>query len=226
MPWSTEGRLDDSDSQDADEHRYDDYSLRLEAGRRYHISAASDEFDTYLRLFRAGDPEPIAENDDFEGLNSRIAYTPEETGDYVLRVSAYAPDGRGAYNARAQAVPPLPPPVTTGTRVPASGAWTLWQAELTATDPDRDGRHFDDYLVTMRAGETRLILAESDAVDTLIWVLPAADREGDAIDMDDDAGPGVNALLGFRAEEDGDYIVRVTSFSAGETGAYRLWVSE
>lgn len=225
-PWSSEGRLDDSDSQDAEGHRYDEHALRLEAGRRYRISAASDEFDTYIRLFRAGDSEPVAENDDFEGLNSRIAYTPEETGTYMLRVSAFSPDGRGAYDARAEEVPPLPPPVTTGTSVPASGAWTLWQAELAATDPDRDGRHFDDYLVRMRAGETRLILAESETVDTLVWVLPAADREGEPIDLDDDAGAGLNALLGFRAEEDGDYIVRVTTFSPGETGAYRLWVSQ
>jgi hypothetical protein len=44
--------------------------------------------------------------------------------------------------------------------------------------------------------------------------------------MDDDAGPATDALLGFQADDEGDYIVRVTAFSSGETGAYRLRISD
>ncbi|MGZ8283067.1 MAG: hypothetical protein ACXWUN_08980, partial [Allosphingosinicella sp.] len=43
---------------------------------------------------------------------------------------------------------------------------------------------------------------------------------------DDDAGPGLNALLGFQPDSDGDYIVRVTSYGAGGKGAYRLRISD
>ena len=226
-PWSTQGSLDDSDAQDSDEHRYDDHRIRLEAGRRYRISAESEDFDTYIRLYRAGESDPVAENDDYEGLNSRIAYTPQQSGDYVLRVLAYSPEGRGAYTAAAEAMPPLPAPVSTPDRtVNSSGSWALWQRDLSATDPDLDGRHYDDYLITMRAGETRWIAVNSTAIDPLVAVLPAATPEGDPIDIDDDAGPGVNSLLGFQAEEAGSYIVRVTSYGGGETGAYTLWISQ
>ena len=43
---------------------------------------------------------------------------------------------------------------------------------------------------------------------------------------DDDNGVGLNSLLVFEAGEAGDYIIRVTSFGQGSTGAYRLWVSQ
>ena len=96
---------------------------------------------------------------------------------------------------------------------PAVARWQIWEGELTATDPERDGVFFDDYLVRMRGGQTRLISVEAGGFDPVAWVLSPNAREGEPIDMDDDAGPGTNALLGFRAEADGDYIVRVTSYA-------------
>ena len=229
QPWSVEGRIEDGDRQDADERRYDEHRLRLEAGRRYRISAGSEDFDTMIRLFQSGENEPVAENDDFNpevNLDSRLNYTPEETGDYVLRVLAFGPEGRGAYSARAEIQAPLPPPVTGRAPGRARTQWQIWDGALAASDPDRDGNHFDDYLVHMRAGETRLFSLESDTLDVMIWVLRAAEREGEPVDVDDDTGPGTNALLGFRADEEGDYIVRATAFSSGDTGAYRLRISE
>lgn len=224
--WSTQGRIEDSDSQDADQFRYDDHLIRLEAGRRYRIHAASEDFDTYLQLYRAGGSDPLAENDDYEGLNSRISFTPEEAGEYRVRVRSYSPEGRGAYTASAEAMPPLPAPVSTpDSTVDSSGSWALWQRDLASTDPDLEGRHFDDYLITMAAGQTRWISVDSTVIDPMVAILPGSDPEADPIDLDDDAGPGVNALLGFQAEEAGSYIVRVTSYGQGETGAYRLWVS-
>ena len=35
-------------------------------------------------------------------LNSRLNFTPAESGDYVLRVSTFSEDGRGAYAARVE----------------------------------------------------------------------------------------------------------------------------
>lgn len=226
-PWSADGQLEDSDSALEDGYRYDEHALRLEAGRRYRISAESDAFDTRIQLFRAGEGEPVAENDDFgESLNSRIAYTPGESGDYVLRVLAFGAAERGAYRASAETVAPLPPPSAGAPTSHATMRWHIWEGELAASDPDRDGNRFDDYLVPMRAGEARLISVESGAFDTMVWLLPADGREGEPIDLDDDSGTDLNAMLAFRAEADGDYIVRVTSFAAGSTGPYRLRISD
>ncbi len=77
----------------------------------------------------------------------------------------------------------------------------------------------------MRAGQTRLISVESAAFDPIVSILRPDGLEGEALDGDDDAGPGYNALVGFRPEADGDYVVRVSSYSPGGLGAYRLRIS-
>jgi hypothetical protein len=228
-PWSADGTLADSDSHTEDQRRYDEHSIRLEAGQRYAITVNSEAFDPVARLYRAGESEPVAENDDGgNGLNSRIAYTPSAAGDFTLRVTAYAAEGRGAYQAAVAALPPVPPPVTSpGTEVSANGSWSLWQGRLDPTDPDVAGHRFDDYLVRFEAGRQRFISLEGDGFDALVQVMRPAERDSESpetIDQNDDAGLGFNALMAFAPEEGGDYIVRVTSF--GESGgSYRLWIS-
>lgn len=228
QPWTASGELTDADAQGDEEHRYDDHRIRLEAGQRYRLSVDSDAFDPLARLLRAGQTEVIAENDDFgDGLNSRIAFTPTESGDYVLRVTGFSSDARGAYTAEVAQLPPLPAPISQpGETVPVTGSWSLWRGDLAATDPDRDGKHYDDYLIHVAEGQIRYILLEGQAWDTLVQVYRLGDREGEPIEQDDDTGAGVNSLLAFAPEEAGDYIVRVTSFEENVTGAYRLWVSQ
>ena len=226
-PWSAEGRIEDADSKDENDYRYDEHRFRLEAGRRYRISAGSDDFDTLIRLYQSGETEPVAENDDSgDSLNSRITYTPEETADYVLRVLSFSEEGRGAYTARAEALPPLPPPVAQGPGSTANMRWQIWDGELSASDADRDGAYFDDYPLRVAAGETRLIRAESGTFDTMIWIVRAGEREGEPVAVDDDSGGGFNAALTFQPDEAGDYLVRVTSYGSEQTGAYRLRISD
>lgn len=229
--WSGNGRLEDSDAQTSEGSRYDDHAIRLEAGQRYRISVNSEEFDPVAQLRRAGSPDPVAENDDSDGLNPRITYTPTESGNYSLRVYGFSSDGRGAYSARVEALPPAPPPITTpGTPTPVTGTWLLWQGELSATDAEAGERHYDDYLIRFEAGQSRYISLEAlGELDPMIQIVRADRRDSDPLEMidgDDDTGVNVNSLLAFRAEEAGDYIIRVTSFGAGATGAYRLWVSQ
>ena len=231
--WSGAGRLEDGDRRTEAGGPYDEHVITLEAGQRYRIAVDSEDFDPMAELRRRGEAEPVAQNDDGEGLNSRIRYTPETSGEYVLRVLGFSSDGRGAYTARSEILPPPPPPVSTpGTPVQASGTWLLWQGTLSDTDPEQDGRRYDDYLVRFEAGQTRYISLEGAGFDTLLQVIAPDGRESDppeVVDGDDDAGVDLNSMLGFRAETAGDYIVRVTSFSGiepGTGGAYRLWVSQ
>ena len=134
-------------------------------------------------------------------------------------------------------MPPLPPPSTAAPSSTARTNWRIWDGELAADDADNGGKHYDDYLVHMTAGETRIIAADAigerptgadgeAGMDLVVQVLRPNQREGDPIDSDDDGGPGFNALLGFAPTETGDYIVRVTSFGEGTTGRYRLRISD
>lgn len=230
MPWSADGRLEESDPV-ANDYRYDEHRVRLEAGQRYRIAAASDDFDTLIRLYGPGGAgEPLAENDDSGGsLNSRINYTPRESGEYVLRVTSFSQEGRGAYTASAEVQPPLPPPDSSpGTAVAASGTWSLWQGSLGPADADREGYHYDDYLVRFDGGRPHIVSLEADGFDAVVQILPLAGRDAEsaeAVDGDDDAGTGLNAMLAFLPEQGGEYIVRVTSYEEGAAGSYRLWIS-
>ena len=225
-PFRAEGSLASAAQGEAAEAPYAEHRLRLEGGRRYRLSAESEAFDTLLRLVREEDESVIAENDDSAGgLNSRTSYAPEQDQTVSLRVLSVSGEG-GAYSVLAEELPPLPPPIASPASGQSTTRWSLWEGELTEADPDREGQYFDDYLLRVRAGETRLIMVDAQGFDPMVQVLTAAGRNGEPIEIDDDSAPGFNSLLAFQAEEDGDYIVRVTSFGSGSDGGYRLRISD
>jgi hypothetical protein len=123
-------------------------------------------------------------------------------------------------------MPPLPAPVTAPTEtITTTGTWRIFQGELTQSDPENDGRRFDDYRITIAEGGHALIQLDSTAFDPMVQIFPANSMDGEPVQMDDDSGPGLSSLLVFDANEAGDYIIRVTSFGAGATGGYRLSVT-
>ena len=74
------------------------HDQRLQAGKEYVIDMASSAFDTYLKML---DPKGnlVAENDDIapNNLNSRIIYTPKESGTFRIVATSFEGRGRGAY---------------------------------------------------------------------------------------------------------------------------------
>jgi hypothetical protein len=207
----------------------DGQQIQLRAGQRYRISASSDSFDTVLRIYRDGSSEALAQNDDGgDGTNSRNSFVPETTGDYTLRVAPLANDGHGAYRASAELAPPLPAPLTLFQRMSAT-IWRVYEGALTNNDGEGpNGARVDDYLVHFDRNQERLIMLDSPegGFDTVVQVLRADQREGEPLATNDDSGGTLNSLLQFKAEEAGDYIVRVTAFAADGHGRYRLRVSE
>jgi hypothetical protein len=231
VPWSTSGRIASEDSVVAgtEGRRFDEYSLRLEGGRRYRFSVDASAFDPVARLYRAGTDEVVAENDDSNGtLNSLISYRAPESGDYVLRVSPLVADGRGAYRAAAALAPAWPAPATYFQRMEAT-VWRVYAGALAAGDGDNGGVLFDDYVVHFEAGQERMIMLDAlgaEPFDTVLQIFRAGDREGEPLSSNDDSGGALNSMLVFKAEQAGDYIVRATALGSGATGAYRLRVSE
>jgi len=222
-PWSVEGAIEDGDRQDG-ERRYDEHRVRLEAGRRYRLTANSAAFDPTLKLYAPGLSETVAENDDSgESLNSRIIYVPENAGSYTLRVGSFAADGRGAYTLRAELLPPLPP-ATPIQLAPRTTTWTSFEGTLTADDPEMSGTHGDDYRFFLAEGEEVIIRADA-TFDTVVSLYRAADRDGDPIASDDDGGGGLNSMLRYRADAAGEYVIRVTALGDG-TGPYRLRIGQ
>lgn len=232
VPWSTRGRIETSDpTAGADSPHHDEYMLHLEAGHRYIIKVESSAFDPVARLYAAGEDNVLAENDDGgDGTNSRISFVPETTGDYTLRVVPLANDGRGAYRASAEMAPPLPAPLSMFQRMSAL-VFRVYEGALTNADGEggASGARVDDYLVHFDRNQERLVMLDSPTehgFDPVVQVLRASNREAEPLATNDDSGGTLNSLLQFKAEEAGDYIIRVTSFSADGRGRYRLRVSE
>ncbi|HKR23885.1 MAG TPA: hypothetical protein VJS15_01385 [Allosphingosinicella sp.] len=214
-PWRTSGALIDEDSSGDDGHRYDHHAVLLEAGQRYSLTVTSDAFDPVARLYRSGQGDPVAENDDSDGsLNARINYSPAEGGEFVLRVSAFATEGRGAYVARLEVLPPLPP----GVAVP-------WSTTGRLEDGDGAGEgsgRADDHVVRLEAGRRYRLYAESEAFDPVAEL--RAPGRGEVVARNDDSGGSLNSRISYGASESGDYVFTVSSFGADGRGAYRAGV--
>lgn len=95
------GVLDEADPLTNDGKFYEIYSFTGRAGQQITIDLSSDMFDSYLILGRqtASGFETIREDDDGQqnGVNSRISFTPSETGEYRFKVMGLNPGSYGDF---------------------------------------------------------------------------------------------------------------------------------
>ena len=97
---------------------------------------------------------------------------------------------------------------------------------LTSTDPTlSDDSHFDDYILTARAGEAMVIDLRSSDFDAYLTLGQMVEGEFDNLDTDDDSGGDHDARIRYTFPEDGQYIIRVNSLEGGERGNYTLRVT-
>lgn len=99
---------------------------------------------------------------------------------------------------------------------------------LSASDPvmEVDGSNYDCYILSTRAGQSYTIDLTSSEFDTFLGMgqgracQPPVEQTNDDISEDN-----VNSRLIFTSSG-GDYFILANSYEAGETGAYRLIVTE
>jgi hypothetical protein len=222
-----EGRITDGDAVAADDaYRYDDYALNLRAGQRIEAVMRSEAFDAFLEVYRQGDDAPLASDDDGlgEGTDSRLRFTAEQSGAYVLRARTLSGLDGGDYSlslAERQSAGRAPRPSRIGVGQSVQGA-------LAAGDPETiDGLAYDAFVFRARAGARFTIDLISDAFDPVVRVGRMQGGDFDELAMNDD-GPdtGLNSRLVFTAPATGDFIIRATPLIAGGEGAYTLALSE
>jgi hypothetical protein len=85
----------------------------------------------------------------------------------------------------------------------------------------RPGCHHRIVDVTLYAGTTYTIDLASDDFDSYLLLL---DRNGNILAEDDDSGGGLDARIVYRPRVSGTYQIVVTTYRAGERGAYSLTV--
>ena len=220
---TVEGQIADGDGTAADDaYRYDDYLVRAWAGQRLEAVMRAADFDAYLEVFHQGDSEALASDDDGlgEGTNSRLRFTADRAGTYVLRARTLSGIEGGAYTLGLTQRPAAGrPPRPTGIRVGQS-----IEGALTARDPETESGHaYDAYAFRAREGDRFTIDLIADAFDPVVRV--GEMRAGEFVELamnDDTMETGLNSRLIFTAGTTGDYIIRATPLGAGDEGAYTV----
>jgi hypothetical protein len=91
------GALDESRRLQSQGKYFKDHRIELTKGKTYCIDLKSKQFDTYLVVERPDGTLVGADDDGGEGLNSRLLFTPPQSGEYVLKVTTYAAGRTGDY---------------------------------------------------------------------------------------------------------------------------------
>ena len=236
------GELETSGALDHDGDR-DWFAVELEAGKRYRIdlegssTGAGTLSDPYLRGVHDSDGNFIPgteNNDDGSGDNSRVTFTPEETGAYYVAAGSamyyLASRGwvfhEGTYKLSVTDITgSVPDDFEAGTQT--TGAVAVGGS---ATGEIEVGGDRDWFAVELKAGMTYQI--ELEGLHTLAGTLydpylhGVHDANGDLIagTTNNNGGPGgLNSQVRFTAAEDGAYYVAAGG-NANRDGTYRLSV--
>ncbi|MGZ9098180.1 MAG: PPC domain-containing protein [Brevundimonas sp.] len=222
-----EGQIGEGDATSGDgAHRYDAYALNLRAGQRLEAVMRAAGFDAFLEVYRPGEDAPLASDDDGlgEGTDSRLRFTADRAGMYVLRARPLSGLEGGDYTLSLTQRPPA-------SRAPRPGRIRVGQTlegALAAGDPEsEDGLAYDAFAFRARAGERFTIDLTAEAFDPVVRVGRMQGGDFDELAMNDD-GPdtGLNSRLIFTAPATGDYVIRATPLIAGGEGAYTLSLAE
>ena len=190
----------------------DDFTFAGRRGQEAVIDLRSSEFDPYLIVHTPSGEQ--FDNDDYEGDMSRslIALVLEETGTYEVTVTSYQEGESGSYTLQ----------MDVGESVELAGlreeTGTLGFDDSTLDD----GEYIDIYEFTGRPGQRVTIDLRSDDFDTYLIL---ADPNGDH-EENDDANDTTDSQIVTDITESGTYRVAVTSYEAGESGAYRLTIDQ
>lgn len=223
---AVQGALTEDDAEYEDQGAdgwYDLYRFQGRAGQRLRIRMEMGDYYPSIEVgtMEGGQFAPLEEGVT-SGPNGSMNVTLPEAGEYFVRAGAFG-SVTTEYTLTAEERAPAPTPRTT----PIRRGETV-NGELQEGDPELDdGRLFDAYAYTGRAGERLRIDLRSEDFDAYVVIGRMVDGEFQEIDSNDDAedGEGLDSALEIELPEDGRYVIHATSFSAGSTGAYELSVS-
>ncbi|MDE5076724.1 MAG: hypothetical protein O4751_00020, partial [Trichodesmium sp. St2_bin6] len=195
---------------------YDDYLLNgVSPGEQVTVDMTAS-FDTYLQLVNAATGEVIAYNDDGgSGTNSSLTFTVESSINYLIRSTSYSSGATGVYTvetSRGLMIPSIAP----------SQSLNGYLGSSTQDNPTRNGKYYNDYLLTGVSPGEQITLNLSADFDTYLQLVNA--QTGELITYNDDGGSGRNSRLTFTVESNINYLIRATSYAPAQTGVHTLSV--
>jgi hypothetical protein len=202
------------------------WSFTLDAPSAVSVTAENETADPVITLYGPNDFY-IDENDDFDGLNSRIdVVDPLDAGTYCVAVSALSDDSApitvsvSAYDAaaalqslyaRGEAAPPL------------DGSIPVTDLGLLESRNRQDVQASDDVTwYSVDVADSSLLVVEAIAAGNSDPWLVVYDDLGREVGQNDDYGDGLDSLVMARVQ-DGTYIIGVRQYDGGQ-GFVRLLI--
>lgn len=207
----------------------DAYAVRLAAEQEIQLDLSSDDFDPKVELLTPAGAKVAEDDDGGPGTSARIRYVVPRAGLYQVRVMAVGDDDGGTYTLATglrQELAPMPAPTALNLGQAVSGA-------ISGTTPryEMDGEEIFAvrYGLRLEGGKVYKVAVNAPGgseLDPKVAIGKiAADGSLDSLEQDDDGGGGNSALLRYRPETSGTYVLEVQR--VGRTnGPYRLIVEQ
>jgi subtilisin-like proprotein convertase family protein len=205
---------------------FDFYEFEVAVGDIIQAEVRAGSFDTYVGLRRPSGG--FEANDDFEGRKdySRLLLTADEPGIWALVVTSYGKKEKGDYSAVVTIWSAAPAPQTVAS-TPASQATGQLLLDLSGRlgsgDATLDNGEYVQ-LHTFQASVGDVLTADLYSTDFDTYVGLAAPG-GDISQNDDFNGSKGHSRVVVASTEAGEWSLVVTSYKAGETGAFTATVS-
>ncbi|MDP3377438.1 MAG: PPC domain-containing protein, partial [Brevundimonas sp.] len=220
------GQLSPSDDAISSGEYADSWSFTGTPGQTYVVRLNSAEFDPYLMVRGNGIEEDNDDDPTGRGSrNSRVQFVMPDTGEVSIITTSYGVGETGAYTLVLEEAGG-----TTAVASTSRSTSTLRPGQAVTgrldvgSDTLRSGEYMSVYTLNGQAGDHVEITLRSDQFDPYLFV--QGPGEFAVANDDDDTGEdGVNSRLILTLPASGEYQVVATSYAPGETGTYRLSVS-
>lgn len=231
LPRPVSGQLRRGDARLQSGEFVDRLQARFPVGQPVQIRLSSTAFDAYLIVRSPTGVE--MQNDDMSQTvrNSGVDIAAAEDGAYTILVTSYQAGETGRYQLRyVTGQPPAPAPTTpntppntattTSTTTASTSPGASQPGELATGDRQlRSGEFYDTFTRTLTAGQSLRVRLESTAFDPYLIVRAPSGAQSD---NDDTTPQDRNSTVEIASTEAGTYTIMVTSYAAGEHGAYQL----
>jgi hypothetical protein len=224
---SVRGELSSKDPTLDDDTHYDVWRFHGQAGHVYAVTLRSDDFDAYLAVgSSAGASCDDCETDDDGGggTDSRVEFRVASSGGYEIRANSLSGGETGAYTLELEDLGERDgPDMEVDVEATPIQAGPAVRGELTEDDAQADDdSYYDLYVYRGRAGEAITISLSSEDFDAYLAVGRLVDGEIEVLETNDDGPAGTDSFIRLTLPDDGEYLIRANSLSAGETGVYTL----
>lgn len=194
---------------------YDSYTLRLKKGQEVSFDMTSKQVKVYLIVVDPdGNQYDVGDGSEDEaslGSQTKMTIPITKNGKYEITATSYSVDETGSYSI--------------GVSIKNDVYSNFSSGALSDLDEKfKDGEYYDTTEFNFEEGEkvNIAVISDADGFDTFLQI---DSPDGQSFTNDDyPEGNSNTSRIEFIATQTGTYIIRISSYEAGEVGQYKLAV--